>query len=373
MMWRLWVPVGCVVLLFACCVGMAPHGPSPTTGHASQWGRTLPLDPKTYTSPSGTYLLWVNPSDPDGEGEAFYRLSSQGKVVWEKELPFTFRDASVADDGTSCGYAYTEGIMGLGNFEVAIIAPNGTLRADDKHVRKGSQFLHTDPNPKVAGWFLDPDNDRMVVRVPDPDVNLQKEVWWVYKLSDGKRRIVEPAALGEPVRSLQDAKPLRGTTLTVVHWYQFQKTMGSTFSLVDLEGKSVWRWDVPDDYESGEVDEKRYDLRGAVFETGAILDVGRPNQFEIRLGKQAVRVRFRAEPQADGWKVTEVGREPFIEPAKPVEPKLVAPSVQLKVMRKLVIPLATGPSSPIHDVGDAQARGCARLETDRPDGCSRYG
>ena len=318
----------------------------------AQWSIPPSLDQTTYSSPSRRYALWVNPSDPDGKGKAFYRLSQDRKVLWEKELPFTWRDAAVADDGTSCGYAYTEGVMGLGSFEVAILAPGGALRLDEKHPRKGSRFLHTNPDPKVAGWFMDAENDRMVVRVPDADVNKRDETWWVYTLSTGARRTLTPAAVGEPVLSLVDAKPLKGTPLVISHWYRYDITMGSTFTLVDLAGKPVWRFDVPDDYESGKTGAERWQLRDSVFGSGAILGCLGPGLFEIRLARQAVRVTFKAEPQSGGWRVREVSRTPFVEPPKRVAAKLQAPAIQLNVVRTFELPLMAEPSSPIHDVGE---------------------
>lgn len=352
----LWQLVGCAALLSA-CRGIPPAAPTPVSLRQppTQWGLQQPLDQKTCVSPSGRYALWVNPSDPDGKGKAFYRLSLDGKVLWEKEFPFTWVEAAVADDGTSCGYAYTEGEGGLGNLEVAILAPSGAVRLDEKHARKGSRFFHTNPDPKVDGWFMDPENDRMVVRVPDPDLNRMREVWWVYKLSNGERRELTPSATGEQVNYLVDAKPLRGTPLTVLHWYRFDVTMGSAFTLIDGSAKQVWRWDVPDDYESGEQDERRYELREEVFRSGALLDTGRPNHFELRLGKLALRVTFRAELQNGAWRVTEVGRAPFVEPPKPAVATLNAPARTLNILRKLVVPLEASPSSPIHDVGEFHA------------------
>jgi len=40
------------------------------------------LNPKTYTSPSGHFKLFVDPSAMDGSGPATYRFSRDGEVIW---------------------------------------------------------------------------------------------------------------------------------------------------------------------------------------------------------------------------------------------------------------------------------------------------
>lgn len=63
------------------------------------------FDPTTYTSASGAYSFFVNPSKPEGVGPATYRLMHEGKVVWSGEKPFTLKAACVTDDGIAAGYA----------------------------------------------------------------------------------------------------------------------------------------------------------------------------------------------------------------------------------------------------------------------------
>ena len=71
------------------------------------------LNPKRYVSPSGKYVLFVNPSDLYGRGKATYGLTLGGREVWSAEHPYTLWDARVADDGVVAGYGYSHGWRGF--------------------------------------------------------------------------------------------------------------------------------------------------------------------------------------------------------------------------------------------------------------------
>ena len=179
----------------------AQHAPPPT------------LNPKTYTSPSGKYSLFVNPSELYGRGKAAYRLTLEGKEIWSAEKPYTLWDARVADDGTAAGYSYSHGWegfseagfeAGIGDFRVVIIDPRGKERLNQVTNREESNFLHTPPNPLASGLIMDAANDRLVVRLFDADLNRQAESWWAYRLSTGTT--LEPC---QPKLLMPDPEPAR--------------------------------------------------------------------------------------------------------------------------------------------------------------------
>src|SRR3989304_4374511 len=70
------------------------------------------LTPATYRSTTEAFTLGVDPSEPDSSGPGRYRLTRHGETVWEREHPFTFFDAGVANDGSVAGVAYSLGIEG---------------------------------------------------------------------------------------------------------------------------------------------------------------------------------------------------------------------------------------------------------------------
>ncbi len=67
------------------------------------------LNPKNYVSPSGAYVLHVDPSHRYGGGKATYRLTHKGTEVWAGVRPFTLWEAGVDDHGIVGGYAYSHG------------------------------------------------------------------------------------------------------------------------------------------------------------------------------------------------------------------------------------------------------------------------
>ena len=94
-------------LLFAAAPLPAPAQLAPAT-----------LNPASRASPSGEYVLHVDPTDPRGAGPGRHRLDrleGDGKrALWERTLPFTLWEAAVTDDGVSVGYGYTGGRHGTG-------------------------------------------------------------------------------------------------------------------------------------------------------------------------------------------------------------------------------------------------------------------
>ncbi len=161
------------------------------------------LNPRTYRSPSGEYELLVNPTKRYGEGPAWYRLRKKGHEIWGGKRPFTLSEAEVADDGTVGGYAYLGGEDSDDHpFAVVVIAPNGRTVTDHRTARSSSRFLHTFPNPRAQGMFLDLATRELVVRVADEDVNAAVEWWWRYPLTESRTE-------GGPTVILHEGKPSR--------------------------------------------------------------------------------------------------------------------------------------------------------------------
>lgn len=155
------------------------------------------LNPATYHSPDGRYRIDVNPSDRYGRGEASYRLTEEGEVLWTATLPFTLYEAAVTDDGFAAGYAYSFGLYGMsgegyragvGDFRVVVIDRTGTLVLHEIIKREPSRYLHALPGPVGKGLIVDGPNERLVVRVADPDESDRREWWWNYTLSTGEIR-----------------------------------------------------------------------------------------------------------------------------------------------------------------------------------------
>jgi hypothetical protein len=189
-------------------------------------------------------------------------------------------------------------------------------------------------NPVAAGLFLDPPNDRMVVRVADSDVNRDHESWWVYRLSDGKAAgKYEPRSLmpepesakaiyesGREVnKSILDARPVARTSYTLVHWWCFEYNahkrsyaLGARFSLVDLQGKPVWKLDLPHDYEVMGDEKAEEAIRKSIRQNGAILRTDVPRRFDVQFVAAKKRVTFEVAVKENGEvNVRELERRPM--------------------------------------------------------------
>jgi hypothetical protein len=341
----------------------------------AQYGRADDLQPKTYTSPSGEFVLSVDPSQRSGAGKALYALKRNGTVVWSAEHPFTLWDAVLADDGTTGGYAYSRGYnydggaRGQGDFVVAILDTGGKLRLAERTAREASRFLHRMPDPQADGLFIDAHNDRLVVRVVDPDVNAGVESWWTYHLSDGKSagksRPRELMHDPEAARWVIDARPVAQTPLTLVHWYRLasesdQWQTGARFTLVDLQSKPVWTLELPRDYTISDDEDAQEQLRNAIHEHGAILDTTQPSRFELRHVAAGERVTYAVARDADtphGWKVTEVARTPYADSQsdanKPAQ-RAQVPEVALRRLGSIELEGVGRSASPIQAVADFQ-------------------
>lgn len=307
---------------------------------SAQFGSRSVLNPRTYVSPKGIARLWVNPDRPDGGGAATYRLTVGGKLRWTKVFPFTLSDVGVSDEGTAGGYGH-----GRGTFVVAIVRSDGMLALSEKYAIQPSRYPDGHANPHANGLVFDSLNDRMIVRVADPDINRNLETWWTYRLSTGERGVDRQPSPLEGCRWIVAARPVPETKLILLNWWRFDEKMGASFSLVDANARSVWRLDLPGDYELGGSEASQDTLREAMQTQGAILGVG-PSRFVLRHVKAGLRVTYAIR---DG-KVEKTEQAPYVPPS--VSAPLLEPAVplgKLVVRGKTVLPLRPS-GSPVHDV-----------------------
>ncbi|MEO8671348.1 MAG: hypothetical protein ABI411_08550 [Tahibacter sp.] len=335
----------------------------------ASFGADLPL--KTYASASGHFSLRVDPQDRDGAGTGLFTLSRDGNIVWSGSKPFTFWEAVVADNGVIGGYAYSEGYAsGGGEFIVAIIDANGVVQHEDHAAREWGHFLHSVGNPQSNGLFIDPDNDRFVVRVAESDINTQSEIWWTYRLHDaqllGKEAPRSKVADATGLHEVIAARPVAGTPLTLVQWYRSidgssalssSDHVGTRFALLDLDYRPVWSIDLADDY-AVPGDEKAQFLRvDDIRQHGAILDTAKSSHFTLREVASNQRVEYRVdhgEPPSSAWQVRETARRPF----DPVQASAsTTASIKERVLKRLGSFVLEGAGSiakesPIHDLFD---------------------
>ncbi len=325
------------------------------------------LDPKTYLSPSGGCTLYIDPSEPQGSGGATYRVKKGSQLLWEGKSPFTLWDARIADDGTVGGYAFSKGIDGLGEFLVLLLDPAGKPLNEERAPRERSRYPDGPNTPQVNGLFLDPHNDRFVVRVADTDLNRGQEVWWCYSLRTGKKlpRFTpkQEHSKDGPSISLLHAEPVAGTPFILLHWWRvaFGKTteQGAIFTLIDQNGKTLWRKELPHDYNipGNEKEEER--LRYEIWREGAFLPARAPRTFTLWHCAKKQAVTYTIAPATGA--VQELGRTPFQRtPPKPIT--FSAPEVHPPLRDTLVLHApAAGTPPPIRAILHPVPAGAGRL------------
>jgi hypothetical protein len=295
-----------------------------------------PLNPQNYSSPSGAFVLEVDPSDPKGRGEGTYRLTKNGEEVWAAKHPFTFFNAGVTDDGISAGYAYTYGVEGYrpenapskpaeeghyGRFQVIIFDEAGNIRLNRSTIRKDTRKMNIMPQPTARGMFVDKTNDLLVVRVHGPDDNRDSTVWNTFRLSTGEDvPEIQPGNVRD-AREI-DAQPVPETSLILLQYRIWnEQQMRDAYVLVTVDGKVVWSLDVPGE-QSGEI--HKTSIGGT---------------FQLQIGDPPMRVKYavnEANAHPNGWVVQKIGSEKYVPDDK--KPKEISfPSIQLKPLGKTIL------------------------------------
>ena len=226
---------------------------------------SAPIDTE-YASESLRFVLRIDPSDPEGCGDAEYHLLGDDKEIWHRRLPFSLFDAQVLNDGTIAGYAYTTGLRGRrgesrndhGDLVAVILSPQGNVRLKEPYRRAFGRRVMTGqrPEPMARAILADPDNDRLVFLATWNAYEFGKPAitaWRVFQLSTGK-----PLGVFWPEKQVEDARwlrpcvalqPVRGTSLLVAQWPRIEgelsvenpPILGTHFALLDDKCRTVWQ------------------------------------------------------------------------------------------------------------------------------------
>jgi hypothetical protein len=292
----------------------------------------------TYTSQSGVYALEVDPHDPTGLGRygAAYRFSVEGKRIWAGERLYTLREVVITDAGAVVGFAYrNELLMGPGecldpleHFHIVIIDRHGKEILNDVTERPALPFAFSPPLPRrpyAEQLIVDSDNDRIVVRVVEPNGILGRSIWWIYRLSTGDLlRRFDPEILtpdSSDAAWVAHAQPVLETPLMGVHCVVVDRSSPSSvyrvrLALVNLSGKGVWTLDLEDDYTAHYEKEASKSLSAPyAWEHPAILRSDSPKRFEIRSFVKGERIVFGVDKDSSGsWVISELSRTKYEEP-----------------------------------------------------------
>lgn len=330
------------------------------------------LNPATYTSPSGRYEIFVDPSAMEGRGPATYSMKHDGIEIWADQRPYSLWDTRVTDQGAVVGYAYQGGVHVGGNhgtqysgLKMVVLAPDGRELLIDP---ASSHDADTDKDPwsgsdspRVLGMIVDAALDRFTVFIPLAG-NDDPIVWWTYRISTGEKLgDVVPAHPQSKERGFQRivlAELLPGTSLSIVQWYIYEsangkQTKSAALSLLDPHGREIWSLDLHGEYDLlGEDWDWYWDMVGAGLEQTA---VGQ-RSFSFRSYSHSSRLSFVVEvdPKADaGWRVVESAR---VEDHMPVIGRGLSQSdidlIELEPLGSIKLEDPDSASSPIGGIHD---------------------
>lgn len=360
------------VLLIAMCFALL------SGGWASARDEWEPLvRPARYLSISGQHSLSVDPSTRNGSGPATYVLQQGDKILWTKQLPYTFVEAVVTDDGRAVGYGYSHGYFGwhattgrYGELVVALLAADGS----EVHVERTPRTDDGSRNPPMRepsprGIFLHPGLKSAVVRgnTPPRQENRGSQDWWLYDLTTGKRTrqlTVPPPSRDERIfHLLVAASAIPGTDLSLVTWFRrraipFQTDeSGARLSIVDPTGAEIWFHESPTEFNRAGEDLSPWDIAASSLTPEPQFG---PQRFVYRsyleqavitytltkddMGRwQVQRTAAKPEPVTLGrWSSVRPAASPNVAPflpAAPVAPAAADPApLQLKPIGVVTLP-----------------------------------
>lgn len=287
------------------------------------------LNPRTYTSPDGAWTLRVEPHTMKGDRGARYVASQRGVRVWSRDIDFALWEAQITNAGVVAGYAYEHGLDGRGfgkpdtghsYLYVVIIDDTGRVRLKDERPRHHPPMLSNPPSPyepRVRGISVHPEADLFILRIP-PEFMKSGYTWWRYRLSTGESLgdVVPDQPLSEEEHAFSKeiaAESVHGAPLLCVQWYtwvlQGRKSRdGMCAQAITLDGKEVWRLDLPDEY--GEFDDS-FNWHFDLVEPGIRQVEVSDRSFSVRSYSLDEKIDYAIRGDVEsGWTVEEIGRAP---------------------------------------------------------------
>lgn len=327
----------------------------------AQWSIPRIVDPVTYSSPSGRWQFYVDPSDRYGAGPSTCRFSRDSGEIWRRKWAFTPIAARVADNGLviACGYERitrpSDDVLSayLGRYpiydpntrvDIAILDSRGNRLVDDSVKRAPTgprsrrRRMMTALVPTVNGVICDPAGDRIIVRLTSGVESA--ETWRVYRLSTGRRLPDIATSKFSPVKHavVAGAAVVEGTPLIVVHWID---NADSYFQLVDGANRVVWHISEPGALNQLMTSEFGGIMLDWLMRGSSILPTDKPAHFRLISFSKPISVGYAVSRAADGkWKVAKTPMAPFSLGDNPMNDKSwqKTPIARLKLLSTSTIP-----------------------------------
>ena len=314
------------------------------------------LQPYKVSSADGTWLLDVKPTHRYGSGPSSVTLIHQktGEVAWKQELPFTYWQCCVNNDGHVGGYGYTKGPMGGdpwgeegGDFIVRILDPKGVVEYAETTSRGMGPMIHIGTPSVSARWLIhDSISDNMVIVMANDTLR-------IYSLRSGSLESALPSIKRENSKIYDDLAEIRfigDPRLMLLRYSSWDssendETFGSKFVLINFEGHVIWSLDkiqtlpkienrvypkytIRSTSTPNEVDPFA-PLKEVPSQPGAAPTLISIGDFELFLGDGGEKVTYNLAKNHDEnnptWTVAETAREKHALPAEPNEEEIPAP------------------------------------------------
>lgn len=325
------------------------------TGLTWAQGELNVFDIKTYHSSSGKYALTIDPDEENGQAGATYRFELEGKLLWQKHLPYCLIDVQLGNRGEFGGYGHPEpktvGKKAEDSFLIVTGNREGAFTVRERVPIK-SYIVDGPSVPNLLGTLYDPIHDEIAVLVTgELVVGEPDQQWYTYGLNEtkpGPRLDPLKTMPGSRVVGVKDIPNSSLKLMSTITWSTDGKEIKGTPSvlLLDHAANPIWRLDVPD----------AFDLKGLpveerlrVYWTSLIVAV-RPGGFDLRLhgGREQVSYAIAEDSKPI---VREMSRRSYVANKAP----LVYPSIPVKRLSPtatIKLPLTRDKSAPGKGIAD---------------------
>lgn len=219
------------------------------------YGVTVPiLQPYQVSSDNGAWLLDVQPSHRYGKGPSTAKLirKETGEIAWKQELPFTFWQCCVSDEGHVGGYAYSNGPMGSeprnstnenGEFLVRILDPSGKVKYSET-TDTGSIPSFYEPNYYASWLDCDSSGGKMVIVMNNGTLR-------IYNLRQATLLSAIPSIKSDNTEidgGLMGMRLIEDSEMALLKYgvwdtRENDETFGFRFVLIDFHGRVIWSLD----------------------------------------------------------------------------------------------------------------------------------
>jgi hypothetical protein len=306
----------------------------------------LPGDnaPQIRVSPSGSFTVRLEWSNPLFHRSNFISLSKHGLTLWRKRWPYPLASAFVDDAGRIVAWGEDDHVAGgYANLtlRVVFVAPNGEISKEDATARQQTGELDSSPIPVVDKFIGDPSGERLYVVISR---SLSAAAQWLqYDFATGTLIKTRSLLDSEPAFRAEEAIIVPGSGLIAALYRGVPDAELPSVSLLDKDGKSTGMLSLPRDFQP---------VSSLLSEKPAQLHAG-PVHFQLdcgtSLGDATLHIEIKRQPNG-GFSLVPHSLTLAPRPPAPPEPPEVSltPTNIVKLGCPNIGLIAMGPTGRIY-------------------------